>query len=192
MTGAAEVAEVDDLAFDVPLKSVPLVAAAAVVAVVVGVGFGRPLVALIPWAVVLAVITVIDLRELRVPNRIIGPALAVSIPLLALAATTEATGVSFGRALAGGGAMFGLYLVLHLLSPAGMGMGDVKLAPYIGAHLALLGWPTFMRGLLLAFVVMGLASIVLIALRRGGKNTAVAFAPFMAAGALISVALSTI
>lgn len=67
-----------------------------------------------------------DIRERRLPNWLTVPG-AVVILVCAAAAGHGA------HALAGAASLFAIYLALHLMTPAGMGAGDVKLAIGIGA-----------------------------------------------------------
>ena len=83
--------------------------------------------ALVPFlglVVVAVALSWIDLRERRLPNRIVLPAIAASVPLLLGAAVLDGDLARWLTALAGGAALFVLYLVLALVSPRGMGMGD--------------------------------------------------------------------
>ncbi|MFN8225989.1 MAG: A24 family peptidase [Mycobacterium sp.] len=80
----------------------------------------------------LVALTVVDLREMRLPNALTLPGAAVVL--------TIAAGCGRGLpALAGAAALAGCYLLIHLLSPAGMGAGDVKLALGTGALTGALG-----------------------------------------------------
>lgn len=177
----------NDLAFDVPLGFVPVLALAGCTLAFVAFGWSPLLVVWLPLVCVLALVTVIDLRELRVPNRIVGPAALVAPALLLVSSLGGEPTVSFSRSLLGGLAMFGVYFALAVISPAGMGMGDVKLSPLIGSALALLSWQHWTRGLVWAFVSMAVVSIVLIASRIANRKSALPFAPFMALGALIAI-----
>ncbi len=64
------------------------------------------------------------------PNRIVLPALAVAL----VVQTIRDPSVEWLLAALGAG---GFFLVLALVYPAGLGMGDVKLAAFLGAWL---GW----------------------------------------------------
>jgi leader peptidase (prepilin peptidase) / N-methyltransferase len=83
--------------------------------------------------------------------------------------------------------MYGVYFALCFAYPAGMGFGDVKLAGVLGLFTAWLGWGVWAVGLFLGFFLGGLFGAALIALRRGGRKTAVPFGPFMLAGVLVAV-----
>jgi leader peptidase (prepilin peptidase)/N-methyltransferase len=80
-----------------------------------------------------------------------------------------------------------LYLLLALVYPAGLGLGDVKLAAPLGLYLGWLGWSSALVGLVAAFLVGGLVGIVLLASGRAGRRTAVPFGPSMLVGALLAV-----
>lgn len=80
----------------------------------------------------LAALTVCDLRAQRLPNALTLPGAAVILGL----ATVTGAGTP---ALAGALALAGPYLCLHLLAPASMGAGDVKLAVGLGALTATFG-----------------------------------------------------
>ncbi len=71
-------------------------------------------------------LTVVDLREHRLPNALTLPGAAVILTV----ASVQGRGLP---ALAGATALAGGYLLIHLLAPAGMGAGDVKLAVGLGA-----------------------------------------------------------
>ena len=66
-----------------------------------------------------------DVRQRRLPNLLTLPGAAVIL----LAAAVAGRGLP---ALAGAAALAGMYLLVHLVSPAGMGAGDVKLAIGLG------------------------------------------------------------
>jgi len=67
-----------------------------------------------------------DIRERRLPNWLTVPGAVVIL----VCATSMGLG---SPALVGAVALFAIYLALHVIAPAGMGAGDVKLAVGIGA-----------------------------------------------------------
>jgi leader peptidase (prepilin peptidase)/N-methyltransferase len=88
--------------------------------------------------------------------------------------------------LAGGAVSFALLFVIALVS-GGMGFGDVKLAAFTGIACGRFGFPVAVAALLLAFVLGGLAAIVLILMRRAGRKDALPFAPALCLGALTAM-----
>lgn len=132
---------------------------------------------------------VIDVRTHRLPNRIVLPTLASLLVLGTIDALAAGQGASFVRALLGMVILGGFYAVLRVISRAGMGGGDVKLAAVIGLVLGWHGWQALAIGAAAAFVLGALYALVLILLRRANGATRIAFGPWMIAGALIGVAL---
>jgi leader peptidase (prepilin peptidase) / N-methyltransferase len=81
----------------------------------------------------LAMLSLYDIRQRRLPNWLTVPG---AIVVLAVAAAAGRG----GPALCGAAALAGLYLVIHLVAPAGMGAGDVKLAVGLGALTGAFGY----------------------------------------------------
>src|SRR5258705_8337308 len=86
-------------------------------------GVGVAEVCVLMW---LAALSVYDIRERRLPNWLTMPGAAVIVA----AAAINGRGAP---ATLGAVALFAVYVVVHLVSPAAMGAGDVKLAIGIGA-----------------------------------------------------------
>ncbi|QDB79347.1 MULTISPECIES: prepilin peptidase [Georgenia] len=148
----------------------------------------------LPAAVVLAVAGVLlaaeDLASHRLPNAVLGPTGAALAALLVLAAALTGEWAGLGRAalaavLCGAG-----YLLLALLRPTGLGMGDVKLGALLGAWLGWLGWGAVLLGVVAGFVLGGLAGLVLLATRRATRTTAIAFGPWLLLGAALASVLT--
>jgi len=74
----------------------------------------------------MAALCVCDIRQRRLPNALTLPGAGA----IMLAAALAGRGLP---AAAGAAALTGLYLLVHLVAPAGMGAGDVKLAIGLGA-----------------------------------------------------------
>jgi leader peptidase (prepilin peptidase) / N-methyltransferase len=129
------------------------------------------------FCVVLVVLSAIDLTHRIVPNRIVLPAAA--IVLVAQTALEPSPEWALG-ALGAAGFLF----VAALAYPAGMGMGDVKLALLLGAMLGRLVGVGLMVGMVAALV----PSVVLLA-RHGAsaRKMGIPFVPFLALGALVAL-----
>jgi leader peptidase (prepilin peptidase)/N-methyltransferase len=132
-------------------------------------------------------VAVIDLEHYIVPNRIVIATLVASVPLLALAAVWEGTWSSFGTAVVGALAAGGALLVVNLVAPRGMGMGDVKLAVVLGLFLGWIDLGHVVLGLFLGFLLGGVGGVVLIAVGLRTRRDHVPFAPFLAGGAVVAV-----
>ena len=101
----------------------------------------------------LAALSVIDLRQHRLPNVLTLPGAAVIL----LVACLHGRGVA---ALWGAAALAAVYLLMHLLAPAAMGAGDVKLALGLGAVTGALGVGAWVLAALLAPVVTAVWGLV--------------------------------
>lgn len=100
-------------------------------------------VAFVPVALLFALLVpacVIDLRVLRIPDRIVFPGLAVAVPAVIIASLIDDHPRAITGALVGALTYFVLLLLPHLVYPRGMGFGDVKLALLLGLVVGWLGW----------------------------------------------------
>jgi leader peptidase (prepilin peptidase)/N-methyltransferase len=135
----------------------------------------------------LLAISIIDLEHFIVPDRITAPLTVSALALLGLAALAEGNGWRFGRTLLGGVAYFAFLLLLNILYPKGMGMGDVKLAFSLGLYLGWLGWGQVFLGGFLAFLLGAGVGVTLIATKIKGRKDVVPFGPFLALGAMLTI-----
>ena len=129
------------------------------------------------FCAVLVAVTATDLTHRIVPNRIVLP--AALVVLLAQTALDPSPEWLLG-ALGASGFLFAAALAY----PAGMGMGDVKLALLLGAMLGYLVGVGLMIGMVAALV----PSIYLLA-RHGAaaRKMGIPFAPFLAFGAIVAL-----
>jgi leader peptidase (prepilin peptidase) / N-methyltransferase len=139
------------------------------------------------FAVTGVVLAVIDVRTHRLPDRWVLPGYGVAGVLLPVAATVGGDPGRLLPTVGGALGMFVFYLALRLLRPGAMGGGDVKLSGVVGAHLGFLGWDVVLVGALAGFVLGGLFAVVLLLRERAGARTALAFGPWMLAGAWCAI-----
>jgi leader peptidase (prepilin peptidase)/N-methyltransferase len=134
---------------------------------------------------VLLAVSVIDVKHRIVPNRIVYPALIGFALLIAIGSIVEgqldvaAAGIGL---LAYGGAL----LLVAILSPGGMGMGDVKLAALIGMVLGALGLRYVAVAAGLSILAGGLGAVALLVFTRATRKQAIPFGPYLAAGAIVA------
>jgi leader peptidase (prepilin peptidase) / N-methyltransferase len=139
----------------------------------------------------LLAISVIDLEHYIIPNRIVYPVGFMLVPLFALAALIGGDWSAFVRALLGGCAAFAVLFVIHVISPRGMGFGDVRLCFLLGIALGWLGWEHVAFGIFAGFLYGAVLGAVLMALRLRSRKQHLPFGPFLAAGTLTMVLVGT-
>jgi leader peptidase (prepilin peptidase) / N-methyltransferase len=129
------------------------------------------------FGAVLVAVSFVDLRHRIVPNRIILPCTLV---LLAAQTALEPSPEWLMAALSASAFLF----VAVLAHPRGMGMGDVKLALFLGAGLGRTVGVALMVGMFAAL----LPSIVLL-VRHGSsaRKMGIPFAPFLSIGAIVAL-----
>lgn len=160
--------------------------AALFVAVAARFGFTSVLPAYLYLAAIAVALAVIDLDVRRLPDVIVLPSYAVGAGLLLAGGWSPLT-----RALLAMGALGLGYLAVAMAYPGAMGFGDVKLAGLLGLYLGWLGWTAVLVGTFAGFLLGGMAGMALVVSRRGGRKTALAFGPYMLAGALLAVFAAT-
>ena len=133
--------------------------------------------AVIAWA---AALSVTDIRRRRLPNALTLPG---AVAILAGAAAVG-SGIP---ALLGGLALAGLYLLVHLADPTGIGAGDVKLALGLGALTGAYGFPAWFLGALGAALLTVVVGVVAI-LRH--HSTCVPHGPSMCVASLAATGLA--
>lgn len=137
----------------------------------------------------LVALSLIDLDTFLLPNRIVYPLTVVVVALFGVAAIVGDDSAAFVRALIGGGAAFAVFLGLHLVSPRGMGFGDVKLSFVLGVALGWVSGPTVFLGMFLAFLLGSVVGILLIVTKVRSRRDHVPFGPFLAAGTVLALLL---
>jgi leader peptidase (prepilin peptidase)/N-methyltransferase len=133
----------------------------------------------------------IDARQRRLPDVLTLPSYPACLLLLAVAAPFLPGGSGrFVHALIGMAAAVAFFGLLLLVSPAGIGLGDVKLAGPLGAYLGWLGAAAFVTGLLAAWLLAAVTAIGLLLARRATRKTEIPFGPFLVA-ATVGVVLAS-
>jgi leader peptidase (prepilin peptidase) / N-methyltransferase len=146
-----------------------------------------PLPAFLYLAAVSMALAVIDLDTFRLPFWIVVPSWWVAGLLLGGAALLLGHPGAIVRMLLGGLAYWGLYRLLHLVYPAGMGYGDVRLAGLLGLYLAWIDWGALVVGAFAGVLVGGVGGVAVLVARRSGLKTQIPYGPYLLLGAWIGV-----
>lgn len=165
-------------------------AANAVLWVLVGCRFGVTW-DLLPFLVGfsgLLALGIIDLGTYRLPDRLTFPLLYATIVLLVVAALATGHPNRLLGAAIGGLLYWGLLALMGIVSPKGMGWGDVKLARILGILLGYVNPLLVVYALLLAGLLGVLTGGLLLAVRR--RNEPFPFGPWLVVGCIAAVLLS--
>ena len=130
----------------------------------------------------LAALSSYDIRERRLPNWLTMPGAAVIL-------ATAAVHGRGAQAVVGAVALFAVYALVHLVSPAAMGAGDVKLAIGIGALTGTFGSDVWMLATLGAPLLT--AGWAIVAVLRRSRQT-VPHGPSMCVAAVTATALAVV
>jgi leader peptidase (prepilin peptidase) / N-methyltransferase len=157
--------------------ALPLVGAALVLGCLVEFGATLHGFAACVFCLALVVITATDLEYRLIPNRVVGPASLIVLAAMTIAYPSPRWAICAFIASA-------FLLVFSLISPQGMGMGDVKLAFLMGAALG--------TSVAAALVIASLASLVpsiaiLVRYGRAGRKVGFPFGPFLALGSIVAL-----
>lgn len=129
----------------------------------------------------LGAVSVSDLRTRLVPDEPLILGLALALILSALSAPAE-----LPERLAAGAGAAGFLLAAALIRPDGMGLGDVKLAGVLGVYLGV----DVIEAMIVAFAVGSVVGLAIFVRHGwGARSRTIAFAPCLALGALVAVAL---
>jgi leader peptidase (prepilin peptidase)/N-methyltransferase len=163
-------------------RCVSLVAITGAIAfALLGLLHGKNALALARLAVVgaaLAAAAVIDLREHRIPNRIVLPAAAVCAVLAGPGTLRHGLAAL---------ALVAVLLLLALVQPAALGMGDIKAALLIALALGTAAVSALVIGLGLAAAV---GAALMLRRGRSALATALPLAPFLTVGATLALAIA--
>lgn len=128
------------------------------------------------FGVVLLAFVGTDLERHLLPNRLMYPALAAAAALCwAWPGRSAVNSIEGG--LLGAAVMFVLFSLLP-----GFGFGDVKLAALLGL---LVGVANVMPALMIGAIAGGAGALVMIAFRRAGVRSSIAYGPYLALGAFV-------
>ncbi|HHW50989.1 MAG TPA: prepilin peptidase [Pseudoclavibacter sp.] len=142
---------------------------------------------LLYWAAVSVVLADVDMKYLRLPNVLVLSS-AVVTGVYALGESLQQHSLQgLTRSVCAAGFLGGTYAVFAHVRSGSLGAGDVKLAVALGLLLGWLGWTHVIVGGMGAFVLGGIAGLVLLLTRTARGSTRIPFGPPMLAAAWWSV-----
>ena len=140
----------------------------------------------------------IDWEHQLILNKVTYPAAVVALVILAVDSLpgvvllgnlrfipeSSILSVSILNGIIGGALGFVFFLIVLLISPRGMGAGDVKLAGLIGL---VVGFPLVVVALLIGIFVGGLVAVMLLLLKKKGRKDVIPYGTFLALGPRVTL-----
>ncbi len=139
-------------------------------------------------AIACALLAPVDLATERLPDALVLPALGGLLASLVVASAITGDWARLGTAVLAALAAGLGYFALAWISPSSMGLGDVKLALPLGLALGWHGWLVLLVGVLAAFVLLLVAALVLLVVRRSIRGVQVPFGPLLMLGVAAAIA----
>lgn len=151
-----------------------------------------PVLGLIPAGVA---VSVIDLRTLIVPTRIVWPAFGAVMALSLAASAVESEWVWLLTALVGLVALAGPLFVLWFVLPSGMGFGDVRFAVLLGWTVGFYGGAEPIAAVILAVFTLFAASVLgilvgVVAMGARGRKAKVPWGPSLFTASMLAILLA--
>lgn len=148
-----------------------------------GLAWGSPLVGMVVWAGWLGVtLGAVDVGHHRLPDAITLPAIPVTLAVVGVTEWLRPDAGSYVTALVVAAAMTGVFWLLAVVTPRGMGQGDVKLVPSLALMTGYVSVAAAVLGVVVAFVLGAGWALVGLASRRMTMKSAIPFGPFLLAG----------
>lgn len=138
------------------------------------------------WSACAGSLAVVDAVTLRLPNRIQVLLAAGLVPLAVGCAIADGHPERIGVAALGAVCLGAFYLVLFLLAPRSIGMGDLKLALSLGWLGGFFSFSTVVSSLVYSNLAAVVVAVVILA-RGGSRKSAFSFGPLMIFGMTVAV-----
>jgi leader peptidase (prepilin peptidase)/N-methyltransferase len=148
------------------------------------------------WICVFIVVIFIDWEHQLILNVITYPAAVIAIILLAIDSFVPGANLfgdrtfiphtSLYSGLISGGVLFLFFMLIVIITPGSMGMGDAKLVALIGL---VSGFPLMIFSMLIGIVLGGIVAIVLLVTRKKKRKDVIPYGTFLAIGPIVAFLL---
>ena len=139
------------------------------------------------FTAVTVTLTLTDLERKIIPNRVLVPSFGIAAILLSVGAYLDDEMAALSRASLGAFAYFAVFLIIASVMRGSLGMGDVKLVVLLGAFLSFNSWEAFIVGVLGAFLLGGVVSIIALIAKIKSRKDEIAFAPYLVTSSYVAI-----
>jgi leader peptidase (prepilin peptidase) / N-methyltransferase len=148
------------------------------------------------WICVFIVVIFIDWEHQLILNVITYPCAVIAVVLLAIDSFVPGADLfgdrtfiphtSLYSGLIAGGALFLFFVLIAIIAPGSMGMGDAKLVTLIGL---ISGFPLMIFSMLIGIVIGGVVAIILLVSGKKKRKDVIPYGTFLAIGPIIAMLL---
>ena len=136
----------------------------------------------------LVALAAIDIDTTTLPRRLVYACAGAGAVLLGAASLAEHSTRRLQWAAVGAVSVYVAFRLIHAAARGGFGYGDVRLGAVLGGYLGWLGLPYVPIGIFMGFVLGSIVGVALMVGGGAGRRTALPFGPFLAGGALVTIA----
>jgi leader peptidase (prepilin peptidase)/N-methyltransferase len=146
------------------------------------------------WSCVFLVIIFIDWEQQLILNKVTYPMAAVALVILAIDSFIPGVSLFPGRlfvpelsilsGLISGAILLVFFIIIIIIRPGAMGMGDAKLVTLIGL---VSGFPLVIFSILIGIVIGGLVAIYLLAFKKKRRKDVIPYGTFLGIGPIIAL-----
>jgi leader peptidase (prepilin peptidase) / N-methyltransferase len=146
------------------------------------------------WSCIFLVIIFIDNEHQLILNRVTYPAAVIALLLLGadsifpkagiLAYLNMAPHTAILSGLIAGAIGFVLFMLVFIINPRGLGMGDIKLVTLIGL---VTGFPLNLVALFIGIFIGGIAAVIMLVSRKKGRKDLMPYGVFLGIGPIIAL-----
>jgi leader peptidase (prepilin peptidase)/N-methyltransferase len=145
------------------------------------------------WCCIFLVIIFIDWEHQLILNKITYPAAVIAIIILAIHTYVPGANLlppssTLINGLVSGAILFVFFMLIILIRPGAMGMGDAKLVALIGFTS---GFPLVVFSMVIGVVIGGIVAIVLLSTKKKGRKDVIPYGTFLGIGPIIALIFAT-
>jgi prepilin signal peptidase PulO-like enzyme (type II secretory pathway) len=148
------------------------------------------------WSCIFIIIIFIDWEHTLILNSITYPMAVIAVILLGVNQFIPGSNIfgdrlfiphaSLYSGLISAGVLFLFFILIVILTPGSMGMGDAKLVALIGL---VSGFPLMIFSMIIGVVIGGIVAIILLATRKKGRKDVIPYGTFLAIGPIVAMLL---
>jgi leader peptidase (prepilin peptidase)/N-methyltransferase len=146
------------------------------------------------WSSIFIVIIFIDWEHKLILNRVTYPSVIIAVALLAVDSFVPGVNLfgdrtfipqtSLYSGLISGAVLFIFFILIVIIRPGAMGMGDAKLVTLIGL---VSGFPFMISSMLIGVIIGGVVAIILLATKKKSRKDVIPYGTFLAMGPIIAM-----